>query len=185
MEAALHVRGAGLVCPLIALRSLWVDSRYWISATWVEAEPVASGVKAPPDRDWFHRVKIRFDWIESQGTPWWLSDNQASTSDMPDPGPPTISSAGFGPSGDVSLRERLRVESLLNPAPKAVRVDDDHVGSAVMTVHGLLTPPDTPPQPTFGREVDSTALSRVEGAWTSASANPQVPNVDDQSMDNQ
>ncbi|WWC68776.1 uncharacterized protein I206_102711 [Kwoniella pini CBS 10737] len=47
---------------------------YWISFTWVEAEPCASGIKPPDCRDYFHRYKIRFDWVESQGIPWWIND---------------------------------------------------------------------------------------------------------------
>jgi len=38
---------------------------------WTEAEPVAQGIKRPAGRDWYKRVKVRFDWVESQGTPWW------------------------------------------------------------------------------------------------------------------
>lgn len=45
--------------------------RYWISYTWVEAEPVGKGISPPRTRDYFHRYKIRFDWIKSQGEPWW------------------------------------------------------------------------------------------------------------------
>jgi hypothetical protein len=42
------------------------DDRYWISATWVEKEIGLKGGK-----DWYRRVKIRFDWVQSQGEPWW------------------------------------------------------------------------------------------------------------------
>jgi hypothetical protein len=38
---------------------------------WTEAEPVASGIRPPAGRDWYKRVKVRFDWVESQGIPWW------------------------------------------------------------------------------------------------------------------
>jgi hypothetical protein len=38
---------------------------------WTEAEPVAQGIKPPNGRDWFKRVKVRFDWVANQGTPWW------------------------------------------------------------------------------------------------------------------
>lgn len=38
---------------------------------WTEAEPVAQGIKPPIGRNWFKRVKVRFDWVESQGVPWW------------------------------------------------------------------------------------------------------------------
>ena len=46
--------------------------RYWISAMWVEAEAVARVVKPIKGRDYFHRYKVRFDWLECQGIPWWL-----------------------------------------------------------------------------------------------------------------
>ncbi|CAK9783378.1 unnamed protein product [Cutaneotrichosporon oleaginosum] len=46
---------------------------YWVSCTWYEAEPCADGVEAPEGRSWFHRLKIRFDWINTQGTPWWFT----------------------------------------------------------------------------------------------------------------
>ncbi|WWD16674.1 hypothetical protein CI109_101104 [Kwoniella shandongensis] len=49
---------------------------YWISAAWVEAEPVGKGIKPPLGRDYFHRYKIRFDWVDSQGVPWWDNDGQ-------------------------------------------------------------------------------------------------------------
>ncbi|WWC99165.1 hypothetical protein V866_006060 [Kwoniella sp. B9012] len=48
---------------------------YWISLTWVEAEWPPLCVSPPKERDYFHRVKIRFDWVESQGTPWWINLN--------------------------------------------------------------------------------------------------------------
>lgn len=50
-----------------------LTSRYWVSATWYEAEPCAAEVQPPPNREWFRRLKVRFDWIETQGTPWWLA----------------------------------------------------------------------------------------------------------------
>jgi hypothetical protein len=38
---------------------------------WTEAEPVARSIKRPIGRKWYKRVKVRFDWVESQGQPWW------------------------------------------------------------------------------------------------------------------
>ncbi|OXG39367.1 hypothetical protein J010_07025 [Cryptococcus neoformans] len=49
---------------------------YWISYTWAEAEPVGKGVMPPRDRDYFHRYKIRFDWVNNQGEPWWDCESQ-------------------------------------------------------------------------------------------------------------
>ncbi|XAO26948.1 hypothetical protein I312_105789 [Cryptococcus bacillisporus CA1280] len=51
---------------------------YWISYTWVEAEPVGKGISPPRARDYFHRYKIRFDWIKSQGEPWWQCESYLS-----------------------------------------------------------------------------------------------------------
>ena len=51
-------------------------SRYWISHTWVEAEYPGIGVD-PGRKGYFLRYKIRFDWVEGQGTPWWLLDSEA------------------------------------------------------------------------------------------------------------
>ncbi|WWC60152.1 uncharacterized protein I303_102716 [Kwoniella dejecticola CBS 10117] len=50
---------------------------YWISMTWVEAEPCSPGITPPLDRDYFHRYKIRFDWVQSQGRPWWINDESS------------------------------------------------------------------------------------------------------------
>jgi len=47
------------------------EIRYWISAMWVEAEPAAWGVRPLVERGYFHRYKVRFDWVECQGRPWW------------------------------------------------------------------------------------------------------------------
>jgi hypothetical protein len=44
---------------------------YWISYIWVEAEPAAPGIQPPEGREYFHRYKVRFDWVQSQGWPWW------------------------------------------------------------------------------------------------------------------
>ncbi|WWC87705.1 uncharacterized protein L201_002597 [Kwoniella dendrophila CBS 6074] len=51
---------------------------YWISLTWVEAEEAPSGVRPPEGRSYFHRYKIRFDWVVSQGEPWWINRSQES-----------------------------------------------------------------------------------------------------------
>lgn len=46
-------------------------TRYWVSLVWTESEPVAQGIKPLIGRKWFKRVKVRFDWVQSQGQPWW------------------------------------------------------------------------------------------------------------------
>lgn len=54
-----------------SVTALGINNRYWISAIWVEAEPTARGVRSLPHRSYFHRYKVRFDWVENQGGPWW------------------------------------------------------------------------------------------------------------------
>lgn len=49
---------------------------YWISAHWVEAEFPAENAKLSPDRPYFHRLKLRFDWCEAQGDPWWMGEGR-------------------------------------------------------------------------------------------------------------
>lgn len=34
----------------------------------------------PEGRDYFHRLKVRFDWVDSQGMPWWLIPGEGSWS---------------------------------------------------------------------------------------------------------
>lgn len=53
------------------------DPRYWVSAAWFEPEACAPDVKAPPGRNYFRRLKVRFDWDNSQGPPWWLTRDGA------------------------------------------------------------------------------------------------------------
>jgi hypothetical protein len=71
MEAAADVCSARMV----SLRLSGLTSRYWISRTWVEAEYPGIGVQSD-HKGYFLRYKIRFDWVESQGSPWWLQDQQ-------------------------------------------------------------------------------------------------------------
>ncbi|KAL1410253.1 hypothetical protein Q8F55_004259 [Vanrija albida] len=42
---------------------------YWVSAAWFEAAPPDPGAAGSPA--FFRRLKVRFDWVESQGAPWW------------------------------------------------------------------------------------------------------------------
>jgi hypothetical protein len=98
--------------------------RYWISITWVEGEFPAKGVK-PDEKGYFHRYKIRFDWIDSQGTPWWEDDTpgplsllgkasrESSPSTPPLPVTPQSSPGTFEEPQDA----RLAIRTLLNPTP--------------------------------------------------------------------
>ncbi|WVQ94541.1 hypothetical protein IAU59_001620 [Kwoniella sp. CBS 9459] len=124
---------------------------YWISMTWVEAEPAVAGLDPPAGRDFFHRYKIRFDWVQSQGEPWWhteidpqtrTSAFSASHSDADEVGhhaagpmtPPRERSLA-GPSAEDRSPKR-DITALLNPA-------------------GLLTPPLSSPTESFTSHSDS------------------------------
>ena len=128
-----------------------MDGRFWISHMWVEAEPVARGVKPPKNRDYFHRYKVRFDWLESQGTPWWLkSEHEESTSSNTDTAKSTTygsdpgrqeteliqsrSAASHGNdalASTSSLRDRLKISALCDPpfiaASRSNSADDSGV----------------------------------------------------------
>jgi hypothetical protein len=69
--------------------------RYWISITWVEPEPVPPGIECPEGRGYFHRYKIRFDWVDTQGQPWWLPSDCAGKEW--EPGDPFLGSKPVGP----------------------------------------------------------------------------------------
>lgn len=56
------------------------SGRYWVSAAWYESEPCAREVEPHPDRPWFRRLKVRFDWVDSQGEPWWLQSESGAQS---------------------------------------------------------------------------------------------------------
>lgn len=45
---------------------------YQISLAWVEPELPAPGFQAPEGRPYLHRYKLRFDWCDGQGEPWFL-----------------------------------------------------------------------------------------------------------------
>ncbi|EIW66506.1 hypothetical protein TREMEDRAFT_74716 [Tremella mesenterica DSM 1558] len=123
---------------------------YWVSATWVEAEPVAQGIEAPAGRDYHHRYKIRFDWIDTQGDPWWIDEHSSTPSDeeivekMVEEASPDTSSDHYDsglplvPSGLEDMLKLLPVsshkENCNGPAPGHLIVD------------GLPTPPITPPR---------------------------------------
>ncbi|ODO06332.1 hypothetical protein L198_01564 [Cryptococcus wingfieldii CBS 7118] len=87
---------------------------YWISYTWVEAEPAYKGTKPPSGRDYFHRIKIRFDWVESQGDPWW--DSEIPVSPLP---VNQLSSTPRRPCGISSSSEAAEmILSFEQPSPK-------------------------------------------------------------------
>ena len=105
--------------------------------TWVEAEPVAKGIKSPEGRAYFHRYKIRFDWVPSQGEPWWNQRNEVYPSPNSVGSPskafhlrssPEISPSGSGLSltgpqvpvmSPTPMPELLRNNKMANPLPLA------------------------------------------------------------------
>lgn len=89
-----------------------------MSHVWTEAEPVAEGVKPPSSRDWFKRVKVRFDWVDSQGVPWW---EQASGT------PPIITNLATEVAQSPQAR-RVAVAELVGPS-------DGNPGSSPRPTH--------------------------------------------------
>jgi hypothetical protein len=95
--------------------------RYWISYTWTEAEAVAKGVQGPPERDYFERIKIRFDWVASQGEPWWTEQSGVSKLDAGD-GLHSSASAnlanGSGSGSAQNFCESVMSNDSPNPGPR-------------------------------------------------------------------
>jgi hypothetical protein len=118
---------------------------------WTEAEPVAKGIKPPIGRDWFKRVKVRFDWVESQGIPWW---EQAA-------GPAPQQTDSYEETIASPEAKRIQVSELVCAESDQKDMGDlDHrpasrfIGSLpgqsvepypLNPKSGLLTPPITPP----------------------------------------
>jgi hypothetical protein len=99
---------------------------------------------APPGRTFFHRLKVRFDWVESQGAPWWL---QTGVGSWRPPG--WEASAEKCAEGDSGVKEQKKEQGLdsgndsdsdtdtegLDPVRKTVPIAPE--------VPQLPTPPDT------------------------------------------
>ncbi|ORY29498.1 hypothetical protein BCR39DRAFT_588274 [Naematelia encephala] len=137
---------------------------YWISATWVEAEPVALGVRPMHGRDWFNRYKIRFDWVQGQGDPWWLDTEVDRVPDGRCLGKSEreerVEPSGEALSDHISVAEvttsriksgPMKLETILNPDP----------------ISGLLTPPITPP--------DKQTLVEPRSSWPILDGSPRKP----------
>jgi len=90
------------------------DGRYWVSQVWTEAEPVAEGVKPPANRDWYKRVKVRFDWVDSQGEPWWERPKGASPA-------PIILATEVARSPEA---KRVAVTELINTTQEGARSEE-------------------------------------------------------------
>ncbi|KAL7419440.1 hypothetical protein Q5752_006278 [Cryptotrichosporon argae] len=115
---------------------------YWVSASWAEAEPVARGAAAPENRDWYARVKVRFDWVASQGTPWWTNTDRPR-----DAGADGM--ASFAPKSSVHQEAGRRTQTMqLGSSMSGQTASLDSAGAATLvTRYGLLTPPNTPTEP--------------------------------------
>ncbi|ORX36285.1 hypothetical protein BD324DRAFT_651527 [Kockovaella imperatae] len=136
---------------------------YWISYVWVEAEPVARGIKGPSGRDYFHRYKVRFDWVESQGQPWWINKKTEREDPLERV---TLDSEG--------LRERIKIDRLCASSNghnarclDALRLDlsTKRTEAIFDPTTGLLTPPITPPQkavPSLTAEAPATDISPTQ-----------------------
>ncbi|WVF67083.1 hypothetical protein IAT40_001828 [Kwoniella sp. CBS 6097] len=106
---------------------------YWISMAWVEAEPAVAGTLPPPGRNYFHRYKIRFDWVQSQGEPWW-HDHSGST-----PVSNSVASpAQNGTNASLTLTSPPRTPS--SSSPGETRSPQRDIATLLNPV-GLLTPP--------------------------------------------
>lgn len=142
-------------------------ARYWVSATWYEAEPCARDVEPPSDRDWFRRLKVRFDWVEGQGRPWWLSGAKGAASWVaPDWQPAREGEVGAGEQG-IAIPHTLRSASM---APEV-----EMAGSQ----HRARTPPNTSPSrpPVATPPFDPQAVSskeRDEG-WSTGTGGVRLP----------
>jgi len=119
---------------------------------WTEAEPVAKGIKPPIGRDWFKRVKVRFDWVESQGVPWWEQPA----------GPAPQQTSSYEEAISSPEAKRIQVSELVCAESDQKDMGDPDHRSATRffgtlsgqshralypfnTKSGLLTPPITPP----------------------------------------
>lgn len=122
-----------------------IDDRYWVSAAWYEPEACAPGVKEPPGRDYFRRLKVRFDWVRSQGTPWWLERSGTSWNPPSDRQQPKIEPS---PDSTGSQDSNVALEPLSDqfarftaPDPLAAAVLKGPGGRDIIN---LPTPPLTP-----------------------------------------
>jgi hypothetical protein len=119
---------------------------------WTEAEPVAKGIKSPIGRNWFKRVKVRFDWVESQGIPWW----EQSAGPAPQPTDSYEEVISSPEAKRIQVSELVRAESdqkdMGNLDHRAAsRFISALPGQSLRPLYpfnpksGLLTPPITPP----------------------------------------
>lgn len=82
-------------------------------------------------KSWFQRLKVRFDWVQSQGEPWWLSCGESWL--------PPIGRAVDTPEAGAAITDPQAGESL---ATVKEVTESSQYGNAQ-----LPTPPPTPAQP--------------------------------------
>lgn len=138
-----------------------LTGRYWISSVWVEAEPTDWSVQPHPSRNYFHRYKVRFEWVEAQGRPWWDTFGTVEASQEKAPTP----------------------ESFLDVAPVGAQVAYAHglftpptvallPGGAVEPASAIqhYSPPATPPSPSLPLSSGDSS----KGSWSGGSHIPEV-----------
>jgi hypothetical protein len=161
----------GLVRPAFPRPWKEVTFRYWVSMTWSEAEPASASIDNPKGKEWFKRLKVRFDWVDDQGDPWWTrnASNTATITPPPDfavdPTKPDDGGSSTTSAHQVevcSVNEVLRSPSpVIIPRSTSPRMRDDllqtDIGlckppsvsqrdswSTSISPYGLPTPPTTP-----------------------------------------
>lgn len=125
------------------------DDRYWVSATWVEAEHPGRDVH-PDWKGYFHRYKIRFDWVDGQSAPWWEQPDSSVRTPFPGRAPLDSAASTLASQGhDHSVAQKTCDEgdrTLAAPLGKSnLNVVIDRPGNYEIK-SGLLTPPTTPPE---------------------------------------
>jgi hypothetical protein len=119
---------------------------------WTESEPVAQGIKPPIGRNWFKRVKVRFDWVESQGTPWW-EQSAGSAPQQTDPYEEAVASPEAKRVQVAELvcaeaNQKDMVDLYHRPTFNSIGALPGQSSSSLYPLNpksGLLTPPITPP----------------------------------------
>ena len=151
---------------------------YWISAVWVEAETVAPDITPPAGRSYFHRYKIRFDWVQTQGDPWWsgITPNEQTKppSALSPPSPTDPSEILDGLSAmerDMPLARRIDICNLCNPPSDLTTT----LPSVFDPTTGLLTPP-TSPERRFGDHEKKTSLNdhKESASWDDRSSDTDL-----------
>lgn len=156
---------------MVSLQVVSTNKRYWISHVWVEAEPVANGIKAPNDRDYFHRYKLRFDRIESQGPPWW---DTYTVGDGPalDPLGTVRESSGSKSRGPPTLVDPI--SGLATPPITPPKRDNAHLSTYSRTVEDSPGLPCTPLSEVKEHDANGTARTGIDPSSEVTEGSPIV-----------